>query len=128
MPGVAFHLGLDHYAPARALVNHGVAVALATGYNPVLSPTCNMQMVLSLACARMRMTPAEAISAATVNGAYATGCGHLAGTIEAGQDLADLVLFDASDYREIPFHFGVNLVAMTIKRGVVLYKRSEVRS
>ena len=81
-----------------------------------------MQMVLSLACAHMRMTPAEAISAATINGAYAVGGGHRAGSLEAGK-FADLILFDASDYREIPFHFGVNLVAMTMKRGVVLYKR-----
>ena len=121
-----FHLGLRRYAPARELVDHGVAVALATDFNPGTSPTCNMQMVLSLACAQMRMTPAEALSAATINGAHALGCADRVGSLEAGK-YADLAIFDVSDYREIPYYFGVDLVAMSMKRGDVLYRRGEVQ-
>lgn len=125
LPGAVFHAGSARYAPARSLIDNGAAVALATDFNVCVSPTCNMPMILSLACTYMRMTPAEAISAATINGAWALGCADRAGSIEAGKD-ADLVMFDASDYREIPYRFGVNLVAMTMKRGVVLYQRGEV--
>jgi len=125
LPGAVFHAGSNRYAPARSLIDNGAAVALATDFNTGVSPTCNMPMILSLACAYMRMTPAETISAATINGACALGCADRAGSIEAGKD-ADLVMFDASDYREIPYRFGVNLVAMTMKRGAVLYQRGEV--
>ena len=125
LPGPVFHLGLDRYAPAKDLIAQGAAVALATGYNPITSPTCNMQMVLSLACARMQMSPAQAIAAATINGACAIGCDDQVGSLESGK-CADLTLFDVSDYREIPYHFGVNLVAMTMKRGKILYREQEV--
>jgi imidazolonepropionase len=125
LPGAVFHLGLDRHAPARALIDAGAAVALATDFNPGTSPTYSMPMAMSLACSQMRMTPAEAFSAATINGAHALRCADRAGSIEAGKD-ADLVVFDAPDYREIPYHFGVNLVTMTIKRGVVLYRQPEV--
>jgi imidazolonepropionase len=125
VPGSAFHLGLDRFPPARVLIDQGAAVALATGFSPEASPTCNMPMILSLACTRMRMTPAEAISAATINGAHAVGEGARLGSLEAGKS-ADLTVFEASDYREIPFHFGVNLVVLTMKRGAVLYRRGEV--
>lgn len=126
LPGTVFHLGLDRYAPARVLIDHGAIVALATDFNPGTSPTWNMQMVLSLACARMGMTPAEAISAATINGAHALGCASRLGSLEAGKQ-ADLLMMDVSDYREIPYHFGVNLVLMTIKKGRVLYRQGEVQ-
>jgi imidazolonepropionase len=122
LPGAVFHLGLDRYAPARSLIEAGAAVALATDYNPGTSPTCNMQIIMSLACTQMRMTPAEAFSAATINGAHALRLAHRVGSIETGKR-ADLVMFDASDYREIPYHFGVNLVAMTMKGGQVLYRK-----
>ncbi len=120
LPGAVLHLGLSRYAPARALIDSGAAVALATDYNPGTSPTCSMPMILSLACAQMRMTPAEAISAATINGAHALDRAARCGSIEAGKD-ADLVIYDVPDYREIPYHFGMNPVAMTIKRGEVIY-------
>lgn len=119
LPASVFHLGLDAYAPARALIDAGAAVALATDYNPGSSPTWNMQMVLTLACGRMRMTVEEAISAATVNGAHALGLGGRLGTIEAGRQ-ADLTVFGVSDYREIPYHFGVNHAIYTVKRGRVV--------
>jgi len=120
LPGAVLHLGLSRYAPARPLIDSGAAVALATDYNPGTSPTCSMPMILSLACAQMRMTPAEAISAATINGAHAVGRAARCGSIEAGKD-ADLVIYNVSDYREIPYHFGMNPVALTIKRGEVIY-------
>jgi imidazolonepropionase len=125
LPGAVFHLGLDRYPPAREMIEAGVAVALATDFNPGTSPTTNMAMVLSLACTRMRMTPAEAIAAATINGAWALGRADRAGSIEAAKD-ADLVMFDVPDYREIPYHFGVNLVRLTMKRGKVLYRQGEI--
>lgn len=125
LPGAVFHLGLDRYPPARMLIDAGAAVALATDYNPGTSPTCNMQIVLSLACSQMRMSPAEAFCAATINAAHALRCAHRAGSLEAGKD-ADLVIFDVPDFREIPYHFGVNLVAAVVKRGVLVYERAEV--
>ena len=125
LPGAVFHLGLHRYAPARQMIDAGAAVALATDFNPGTSPTYSMQMVLSLACSQMRMTPAEALAAATINGAHAIRSAAHCGSLEAGKN-ADLVLFNAPDYREIPYHFGVNLVAMTIKRGRVLYREGDV--
>jgi imidazolonepropionase len=119
LPGSVFHLALRSYAPARALIEAGAAVALATDFNPGTSPTYNMQMVLSLACTEMRMTPAEAISAATVNGAHALRLGARVGSLEAGKD-ADLIVLALSDYREIPYYFGTNNVRATMIRGEVL--------
>jgi len=125
VPGSAFHLGLDRYAPARRLIEAGAAVALATGMNPDSSPTSSMQMVLSLACARMRMMPAEAITAATINAAYALGCGSSAGSLEVGK-WADLIVLNVSDYREIPYQFGVNHAHFVIKRGRLVYREAAV--
>jgi imidazolonepropionase len=82
-------------------------------------------MILSLACAQMRMTPAEAFTAATINGAHALRCADYVGSIETGKQ-ADLVMFDVPDYREIPYHFGVNLVAMTMKNGKILYRKEDM--
>jgi len=124
LPGAAFHLGLDHYPPARAFIDQGVAVALATDYNPASSPTCNMQMVLSLASTHMAMSPAEAIAAATINGAHALGMANRIGSLETGK-WADFTMFEASGYREIPYHFGVNLAMLTVKSGAVLYRQGE---
>ncbi len=126
LPGAVFHLGLSRYPPARALIDAGAAVALATDFNPGTSPTCSMSMILSLACTQMRMTPAEAITAATINGAHALRCGGRAGSLECGKS-ADLIVVNASDYREIPYHFGMNLVAMTMKHGDLVYPRLGVR-
>jgi len=122
LPGCCFHLGLRHYAPARALIDAGAAVALATDFNPGTSPTLNMQMVLSLACTEMRMTPAEAIAAATLNGAYALRRHERIGSLEAGKQ-ADLAVFDVADYREIPYYFGWNHCWMTVKRGEMAWRR-----
>ncbi|MCS6953676.1 MAG: imidazolonepropionase [Bryobacterales bacterium] len=125
LPGSVFHLGLDRYAPARALIDQGAAVALATDFNPGTSPTCSMPMVIALACAHMRMSPAEAIAAATINAACAIGSADQVGSLEPGK-AADLIILDVPDYREIPYHFGVNLVALTMKRGQILYRQGEI--
>jgi imidazolonepropionase len=119
MPGCDFHLGLKRYAPARSLIDAGAIVALATDYNPGTSPTLSMPMVLSLACTQLRMTPAEAIVAATIHGAYALRREKQIGSLEEGK-LADLGVFDVDDYREIPYYFGVNKCCMTIKSGQIL--------
>lgn len=120
LPGCCFHLGLQHYGPARALIAAGAIVALATDFNPGTSPTLSMPMVLSLACTQMRMTPAEAIAAATVNAAYALGRADRIGSLEVGK-FADVALFNVEDYREIPYYFGVNHCVLTLKRGKVVW-------
>ena len=117
-----FHLGLSHYAPARKLIDAGAVVALATDFNPGTSPTVSMSMILSLACTQMRMTPAEAIGAATINPAYSLRMHDRVGSLDVGK-YADLAAFDVDDYREIPYYFGVNLCSMTMKRGVIIYSR-----
>ena len=119
LPGAVFNLGLTRYAPARAMIEGGVAVALATDFNPGSSPTPSMQMILSIACTQMRMTPAEAITAATINGACSVGCGERLGSLEVGKQ-ADVVLFDCADYRQIPYLFGVNHAMVVIKKGEVV--------
>ena len=120
LPGCCFHLGLAHYAPARELIEAGAIVGLATDYNPGTSPTLSMPMILSLACTQMRMTPAEALGAATINAAYSLGRQKQTGSIEVGK-LADLAVFDLDDYREIPYYFGVHHCRLTLKRGKAIY-------
>jgi imidazolonepropionase len=107
VPGANYFLATKAYPPVRKFIDAGVAVALATDYNPGSSPTASMPFILSLACTQMKMTPAEGLTAATINGAYSLGLGDRKGSIEAGKD-ADLALFEADDYREIAYWFGGN--------------------
>ena len=124
LPGAAFqHGGPD--APARALIDAGAPVALASNFNPLHSPVLNMQTVVALACLRLRMTPAEAIVASTINGAHALGRGDKTGSLEPGK-LADVVILNASDYRDMGRDFGANLVRLTMKRGEFIYREGEV--
>ena len=123
LPGCCFHLGLKHYAPARQLIEAGAVVGIATDFNPGTSPTLSMPMILSLACTQMRMTPAEAIAAATINPAYSLRVHDRVGSLEVGK-YADLAAFDVADYREIPYYFGVNLCSFTMKRGAILHMKS----
>lgn len=106
-------------ASARALIDGGAAVAIATGFHPQSSPGYSMQTVISLACSRLRLTPAEAICAATVNAAWACGSAARAGSLEPGKD-ADFLLLNLSDYRELPYYFGANHVHLTVKRGEIV--------
>ena len=118
VPGANYFLGLSTYPNARRLIESGVAVALATDYNPGSSPTLSMPMAMSLACTHMKMSPAEAIAAATINGAWALRLAGRKGSVEAGKD-ADLAVFDVNDYREIPYWFGANRCALTIVSGIL---------
>jgi imidazolonepropionase len=119
VPGSNYFLGLEQYPPARKFIEAGVPVALATDYNPGTSPTISMPMAMSLACTQMRMSPAEAISAATINGAGALRVADRKGSIEPGKD-ADLSVFDVEDYREIPYWFGVDRCATTVLSGLLI--------
>jgi imidazolonepropionase len=117
VPGANYFLGLRDYPDARRLIDAGVPVALATDYNPGTSPTLSMPMAMSLACTHMKMSPAEAITAATINGAWALRLAGRKGSIEPGKD-ADLSVFAVSDYREIPYWFGTNHCEMIVLNGV----------
>ena len=119
VPGANYFLGTREYPAARKLIDAGVAVALASDYNPGTSPTPNMQFVLSVACTQMKMTPAEAISAATINGACALGLAHCKGSIKPGKD-ADLAVFDVKDHRELTYWFGTNFCRQVIANGIML--------
>jgi imidazolonepropionase len=117
VPGANYFLGLEKYPAARKFIDAGVSVALATDYNPGSSPTASMPCVMSLACTHMKMSPAEAVAAATINGACALGLEDCKGSIEPGKD-ADLAVFDVEDYREIPYWFASNRCALTVLNGI----------
>jgi len=119
LPGVPFHLMTNKYAPARKLIGAGVPIALATDFNPGSCPTLSMQMIMALACRQLKMTPAEAINAATINAAYALDRGDKVGSIEVGKK-ADIIVLDIPRHQQLPYWFGVNLVAKVIKNGVII--------
>jgi len=125
LPGPVFYLGHPRYPPARAMIDRGVAVALATNYNVDTCPSQSMQMAIGLACRQMQMTAAEAISAATINGAHALRRADQIGSLQVGKD-ANLIILGVPDYREIPHRFGVNLVETTIKEGRVVYREPSI--
>jgi imidazolonepropionase len=126
LPGCDFHLGLKKYAPARALIEAGAIVGLASDYNPGTSPTLSMPMILSLACTQLRMTPAEAILGATLNAAFSLQRERNIGSLEPGKQ-ADIAVFEVEDYREIPYYFGVNTCWMTLKKGEIVFQRGSPR-
>ncbi|MGC2449392.1 MAG: imidazolonepropionase [Candidatus Sulfotelmatobacter sp.] len=119
VPGANYFLGLKTYPDARRLIDAGVPVALATDYNPGTSPTISMPMAMSLSCTHMKMSPAEALSAATINGAWALRLADRKGSIEPGKD-ADMAVFDVSDYREIPYWFGANHCTLAVMNGLIM--------
>jgi imidazolonepropionase len=106
LPGSVYALGLKKYPDARAMMEAGLAVVLATDFNPGSSPTPSMPMILSLASTQMKMTPAESITGATINAAYSLGLGGEIGSLEPGKR-ADFVIHDCTDYRELAYFFGV---------------------
>jgi imidazolonepropionase len=124
LPGANFHLATRSVAPARRLIEKGAAVALATDFNPGTSPTLNMQFILSLACSSMRMLPAEAIAASTINAAFSLRRADRIGSLEPGKQ-ADLALMDVEDYRMIPYFFGWNHCAMTVKSGRIISMKND---
>jgi imidazolonepropionase len=119
VPGANYFLGLKDYPPARKLIGAGVPVALATDYNPGTSPTMSMPFAISLACTHMKMSPAEAIAAATINGAWSLRVADRKGSIEPGKD-ADLAIFDVQDYREIAYWIAANKCAFTVLNGTAI--------
>jgi len=119
LPGACFGLGIRDYPPARKMIDQGLPVALATDFNPGSSMTESVPIILSLACLIMRMSPAETMVASTINSAYAVDKGKEIGSIEKGKK-ADLVIWKVQNYKEIPYHFGVNLVEQVIKDGKVV--------
>ncbi|MBP1995177.1 imidazolonepropionase [Paenibacillus eucommiae] len=118
LPGTALYL-MESPARAREMIENGVAVALSTDRNPGSSPTESLPLIMNLACFTMKMTPAEVITASTINAAYAIGRAEEIGSIETGKK-ADLVLFDAPNYQFLQYNFGVNLVDMVIKNGDIV--------
>ena len=120
VPGANYFLGLENYPPARKLIDAGVPVALATDYNPGSSPTASMPFVLSLACTHMKMSPAEAIAAATINGAWSLRLQDRKGSIEPGKD-ADLAMFDVRDFRELAYWVASHRCALTLANGAVVF-------
>ena len=118
LPGTPFSLMQDNYAPARKMIDSGVPIALATDLNP----NCwveNMQFMIQLGCFNMKMTPAEAVTAATFNSACAIGVNDTVGSLEKGKK-ADVIILDCPNHKSIPYHFGVNLVETVIKNGKII--------
>ena len=118
LPGTPFSLMMQKYSPARKMIEFGIPVALATDLNPNCW-TENMQFMIQLACFNMKLTAAEAVTAATFNAACAIGLNNTVGSLEVGKQ-ADIVILDCPNYKWIPYHFGVNLVETVIKKGCLL--------
>jgi len=116
IPAATFHLGGQNYANARGMIDAGCALALCTDINPGSAPCPSMPLVMALACRFMRLSPAEALNASTINAAHAVGLGWRVGSIEVGKQ-ADLVILDAPDYRHVMYEFGGNSVKTVIKNG-----------
>ena len=122
LPGTPFGLGLNHYADARAMIEAGMAIALATDLNPGTCYCESMPLMMALACRYMRLTPAEALVASTVNAAFAIGRGTDLGRLSPGYQ-ADVVILDEADYRSLAYRFGASPVQSVFKRGRLVYSR-----
>lgn len=118
LPGVSFFLN-HGYAPARKLIHAGVPVAIASDFNPGSCMSYHMPLMMTIACTHMQMTPEEALTACTLNGAAALAVADLVGSVEVGKH-ADLILYDIPNYRYLAYHFGTNHVAKIIKKGIIL--------
>ena len=124
LPGTAYFLHMQRYARARDMIAAGVPVALATDFNPGSCMTESLALILNLACTQMRMLPAEAITAATINAAWAIGEQDCVGTLEVGKH-ADVLVLDAPNHEHLCYHFGVNLVETVIKNGKVVVESGQ---
>lgn len=119
LPGTPFGLGHAHYTNARRLIDLGGALALASDLNPGTTWCESMQFIIALACRALKLTPAEAINAATINAAHALSLGEYLGSLEVGKQ-ADILVLDIPDYRHLGYRYGTNLVETVIKRGQVI--------
>lgn len=124
LPGSVYALGSSQYPAARRMIDAGLAVVLATDFNPGSSPVPSMSLVLSLASTQMKMTCAEALTACTVNAAHSLGRAHLLGSFELGK-LADFVIHDCRDYREIAYFVGVEFAHAVFTGGQSVFRRHE---
>ena len=124
LPASVYHLGHTRYPDARAMIDRGLPLVLATDFNPGSSPTASMPMVLSLAATQMRITPAEAITAATVNAAHSLRLAHEIASLEPGKS-ADFVIHDCDDYRELPYFFGRESALAVYLAGRCVYNASQ---
>jgi len=122
LPGAVYALGSNRYPPARQMIDAGLAVVLATDFNPGSSPTPSMTAILSIACTQMKMTPAEAVTASTINAAYSLGRGDEIGSLEKGK-CADFVIHDVSDYREFAYWFGIEHPWRVYAQGKLAFSR-----
>lgn len=120
LPGTTFGLGSSHYADARTMVGCGLAVALGSDLNPGTCYCTSMPFIIALACRYLKLTPAEALCAATINAAYASGVGHRLGSLQPGK-CADMIVLDGGDYRRLAYRFGDNPVVRVIKSGREVY-------
>jgi imidazolonepropionase len=123
LPGSVYALGSNQYPAAREMIDAGLAVVLATDFNPGSSPTPSMLMILSLACTQMKMIPAEAVTAATINAAYSLGRGDEIGSLEKGKR-ADFVIHDCEEYRELAYFFGIEHPWRVYASGQLAFSRS----
>jgi imidazolonepropionase len=119
LPGTPFGLGQHSYTRARRLIELNGALALASDLNPGTCWCESIQFIIALACRYLKLTPAEAINAATLNAAYALNLGQYVGSLEVGKQ-ADVLVLDAPDYRHLGYRFGTNLVETVVKRGIVV--------
>jgi len=119
LPGCSFFLGIP-YTPARPLIEAGLAVALASDFNPGSAPSGNMNFIVSLACIKMKLTPEEAINAATINGAYAMGVSEKYGSIAVGKKANLIVTKPMDSYQQIPYEFGNNPIEKVMLNGVLI--------
>ena len=122
LPASVYALGSSHYPAARKMIDAGLSVVLATDFNPGSSPTPSMTMVLSLASTHMKMTAAEGITAATINAAFSLNRGDELGSIETGK-IADLVIHDCDDYRELAYFFGIEHAWQVYVSGRSVFQR-----
>jgi len=116
LPGVPFYLMEEKYAPARELINSGMAIAIASDFNPGSCPSFNMQLMISLACLKMKLLPSEAINVSTINAAFAIDRGNEVGSLEVGKK-ADVIVLEVDSHGKLPYYFGINLVEKVIKNG-----------
>jgi imidazolonepropionase len=116
LPAVNFNLGSVHYANGRAMIDAGVALALATDINPGSAPCPSLPLVMATACRYQGLLPAESLNASTINAAHAVGLGERLGSLEAGKQ-ADVLIVNAPDYRHLAYQFGGNLVERVVKAG-----------
>ena len=119
LPGTTFAMGLKKYAPAFHMIKSGLPIALGTDFNPGTCFSESMPLIMTIACVMMKLTPAEALTAATINAAYAINRADKIGSLEPGKQ-ADIVIWDVPSYRHIAYHFGVNLVNKVIKKGKII--------